>query len=83
MGRHRGTYSLDSGFAKAINDVSSESLTIRKDTNGAVWATWTQVAGTGTAATGTVYLNSLTSGAAAWGAPCSWAGWERTPPPSG
>jgi hypothetical protein len=54
-----------------------------KDTNGAVWATWTQVAGTGTAATGTVYLNSLTSGAAAWGAPCSWAGWERTPPPSG
>jgi myo-inositol-hexaphosphate 3-phosphohydrolase len=63
------TYTLDSGFPTQINDVSSESLTIDKDTRGTLWATWTQVAGAGTTATATVYLNSLASGSATWGAP--------------
>ena len=64
------TYSLDTGFPKQINDVSSESLTIDKDTTGTIWATWTQVSGNSTAGfTSEVYLNSIAAGASAWGTP--------------
>ncbi|MBN3500191.1 hypothetical protein JYA52_22165, partial [Arthrobacter pascens] len=41
-----GAYSLDAGFPQVISNNSSETLTIDKDSTGALWATWTQVAGT-------------------------------------
>ncbi|MDQ3867511.1 MAG: hypothetical protein M3304_11930 [Actinomycetota bacterium] len=36
------TYSLDAGFPVAINDTSTETLVIDKDSTGTVWATWAQ-----------------------------------------
>ena len=36
------TYSLDTGFPTNINDTSSETLTLDRDSSGGVWATWTQ-----------------------------------------
>jgi PKD repeat protein len=63
------TFTLDAGFPTVINDVSSESLTIDKDSTGTVWATWTQVTGTGAAATAEVYVNSTTGTAGAWSTP--------------
>ncbi|HEY9355390.1 MAG TPA: hypothetical protein VIQ52_03690, partial [Arthrobacter sp.] len=44
-----GKYTLDTGFPNIITNNSSESMTIDADTTGAVWATWTQVAGNPTA----------------------------------
>lgn len=35
-------YSLDPGFPTAINNVSSETLTLDRDATGRLWATWTQ-----------------------------------------
>ncbi|WP_448641282.1 hypothetical protein [Geodermatophilus sp. URMC 63] len=64
------TYTLDAGFPTAINDNSSESLTIAEDTTGTLWATWTQVRGS--SATGwssSVYVNSAADGGATWGTP--------------
>ena len=69
-----GTYTLDSGFPTAINDNSSESLTIDEDTTGRVWATWTQVTATTdqkkhtTKYSAKVYVNSAVGGAS-WGKP--------------
>ncbi|GAA1264483.1 hypothetical protein GCM10009589_16480 [Arthrobacter pascens] len=60
-----GTYTLDSGFPETISNNSSESLTIAQDSTGALWATWTQVAG----ATSTVFVNSSVPGGSDWGAP--------------
>jgi hypothetical protein len=55
------TWKLDKGFPTSINDVSSESLTIDKDSTGTVWATWTQK--------GSVYVNSTAKGDSNWGKP--------------
>ena len=65
------TFTLDAGFPSLINDFSSESLTIDKDSTGTIWATWTQVTGTGAAATATVYVNSTTGTSGAWSTPSS------------
>ena len=35
-------YLLDAGFPVAINDTSSETLAIDKDSTGTIWATWAQ-----------------------------------------
>ena len=48
-----GSFTLDSGFPTTIMNNSSESMTIDQDSTGAIWATWTQVAGNSTAATPT------------------------------
>ena len=63
------TYSLDTGFPKSINNNSSESLTIDKDTTGRIWATWTQVSGSNqNGFTNAVYVNSSATGEV-WGTP--------------
>lgn len=65
----RKTYALDTGFPTLINNSSSESLTIDKDSNGRIWATWTQVTGsTTTGFTSSVYVNSSATGVL-WGVP--------------
>jgi PKD repeat protein len=55
------SYSLDAGFPVPINDFSTETLTIDKDSTGVLWTTWAQGS--------KVYVNSTTSGDAAWGTP--------------
>ena len=56
-----GTYTPDTGFPVAINNYSSETLTLDKDSTGVLWATWTQGA--------KVYVNTTTTSDAAWGTP--------------
>ncbi|XTR52132.1 PKD domain-containing protein [Pseudarthrobacter sp. So.54] len=49
---------------------SSESMTIDKDSTGAIWATWTQVAGNSTSGfTNTVYVNRSAVGGTSWSSP--------------
>jgi PKD repeat protein len=55
------SYSLDAGFPVAINNVSSESITLDRDSRGILWATWTQGQ--------KVYVNSTFGDDASWGAP--------------
>jgi PKD repeat protein len=59
------TFVLDPGFPTQINNNSSESLVIDKDSTGTLWATWTQVSGN----TNTVYVNSTTGPDGTWGTP--------------
>ena len=54
-------YTLDSGFPVSINNYSSESLTLDKDSKGVLWATWTQGQ--------SVYANSTSGSDASWGTP--------------
>src|SRR5206468_3074677 len=54
-------YSLDSGFPVSINNTSSETLVIDKDSTGKLWATWVQ--------SNKVYVNRTTGGDQTWGAP--------------
>jgi PKD repeat protein len=54
-------YSLDAGFPVQINDFSTETLTIDKDSTGMLWATWAQGS--------KIYVNSTTGGDAVWGTP--------------
>jgi PKD repeat protein len=54
-------YSLDAGFPVQINNYSTETLTIDKDSAGVLWATWTQGS--------KVYVNNATGGGAVWGTP--------------
>jgi PKD repeat protein len=64
------SYTLDTGFPAQINNNSSESLTIDKDSRGVLWATWTQVSGSSTTGfTSAVYVNSTTGGDSSWGTP--------------
>jgi PKD repeat protein len=56
-----GTYTLDQGFPVNINNTSSESLTLDKDSRGVLWATWTQQQ--------SVYVNSTNGTDSSWGAP--------------
>ena len=53
------TYALDGGFPQTINDWSSETLVIDKDSTGQLWATWTRG--------GSVRVNRTTSGDQTWG----------------
>ncbi|GAA4286201.1 PKD domain-containing protein [Georgenia daeguensis] len=55
------TYTLDPGFPVPINNVSSESLTLDRDSQGTLWATWTQAQ--------KVYVNSTTTSDSVWGTP--------------
>jgi hypothetical protein len=65
-----GKYTLDSGFPTVITKNSSESMTIAKDSTGAIWATWTQVSGSSTSGfTNTVYANNSASGGTSWATP--------------
>ncbi|HET7138764.1 MAG TPA: PKD domain-containing protein [Arthrobacter sp.] len=65
-----GKYTLDSGFPTTITNNSSESMTIDRDSTGAIWATWTQVAGSSSAGfTNTVYVNVSAPGGTSWPAP--------------
>jgi hypothetical protein len=54
-------YALDAGFPASINNVSSESLTLDKDSKGTLWATWTQAQ--------KVYVNSTSGTDTSWGTP--------------
>ncbi|WP_326960606.1 MULTISPECIES: PKD domain-containing protein [unclassified Arthrobacter] len=65
-----GKFTLDSGFPTTIMNNSSESMTIDKDSTGAIWATWTQVAGNSTSGfTNTVYVNRSAVGGTSWSSP--------------
>ena len=54
-----GTYTPDAGFPVQINNYSSETLTLDKDSTGVLWATWTMFS--------RVYVNRTTAGDAVWG----------------
>ena len=54
------TYTLDGGFPVPINNTSSETLTLDRDSAGRLWATWTQQR--------KVYVNATTTGDQ-WGTP--------------
>ncbi|RAX17083.1 PKD domain-containing protein, partial [Pseudarthrobacter sp. AG30] len=65
-----GKYTLDAGFPTVITNNTSESMTIDEDSTGAIWATWTQVAGNSTAGyTNTVYVNDSAPGGTSWASP--------------
>ncbi len=65
-----GKYTLDAGFPTNINNNSSESMTIDKDTTGAIWATWTQVSGSSSSGySSKVYVNATTPDGTSWGTP--------------
>jgi PKD repeat protein len=55
------TYGHDAGFPVQINNYSTETLAIDRDSTGMLWATWAQ----GSA----IYVNSTTAGDAVWGTP--------------
>jgi PKD repeat protein len=55
------TYSRDAGFPVQIDNYSTETLTIDKDSTGALWATWAQGS--------KIYVNSTSGGDAVWGTP--------------
>src|SRR3954452_12005966 len=64
------TYVLDTGFPATINNNSSETLNIDKDSTGRLWATWTQVSGSSTTGfTSAVYVNSTVGSDNVWGTP--------------
>jgi PKD repeat protein len=54
-------YALSPGFPVPINDVSSETLTVDKDSSGRLWATWTQAQA--------VYVSATTTDDRTWMAP--------------
>lgn len=60
------SFTLDAGFPTTITTNSSESLTIDQDSTGTVWATWTQVDGSGV---GAVHANNTVDAAGTWGTP--------------
>ena len=57
----KNSYKLDAGYPVDINNVSSESLSIDRDSKGVLWATWTQGQ--------KVYVNSTSGGDSQWGTP--------------
>lgn len=77
-----GRYTLDPGFPTVITNNSSESMTIDKDSTGAVWATWTQVAGSPLFGyTNTVYVNNSAPGGTSWSTPFPVPVGDPTPAP--
>lgn len=70
-----GKYTRSSGFPTTITTNSSESMTIDKDSTGAIWATWTQVSGVPTGGyTSAVMVNNSAAGGTSWGTPQSLSG---------
>jgi len=64
------TWALDAGSPSTINNNSSESMTLDKDSTGRLWVTWTQVGGSATAGyTNAVYVNATTTDDQVWGTP--------------
>jgi PKD repeat protein len=55
------SYALDAGFPVSINDYSTETLTVDKDSTGVLWASWTRGS--------QVYVNRTTGGDGVWGTP--------------
>jgi PKD repeat protein len=55
------TYALDSGFPAQINNVSTETLVIAKDSTGRLWATWQQGS--------KIYVNRTLGDDKTWGTP--------------
>jgi hypothetical protein len=55
------TYVRDTGFPVQMNNYSTETLTIDKDSTGVLWATWAQGS--------KVYVNNTTGGDTTWGTP--------------
>ena len=64
-----GSFTLDAGYPVNINNNSSESLTLDKDTTGRLWATWTQVGDEASDYTTNVYVNSTNGNDNEWGTP--------------
>jgi PKD repeat protein len=56
-----GSYRLDTGFPAVVTGYSTEALTIDRDTDGMLWATWVQ--------NSQVYVNRTTGSDLAWGTP--------------
>jgi hypothetical protein len=54
-------YTRDPGFPAAINGATSETLTLDRDSTGALWATWVQ--------SNVVYVNRTHGSDTAWGTP--------------
>lgn len=77
-----GKYTPSSGFPTEITRNSSESMTIDKDSTGAIWATWTQVSGVTTGGyTSKVMVNNSAAGGTSWGTPQSLTGADATVAP--
>lgn len=77
-----GKYTRSSGFPTTITTNSSESMTIDKDSTGAIWATWTQVSGVPTGGyTSKVMVNNSASGGTSWGTPQTLTGENATVAP--
>jgi PKD repeat protein len=55
------SYSRDAGFPVQIENYSTETLTIDKDSTGTLWASWAQGS--------KIYVNATTAGDAVWGTP--------------
>jgi hypothetical protein len=65
-----GNWTIDAGFPADINNNSSESLTMDRDSTGTLWATWTQVSGDATTGyKNTLYVNNTTGSDSSWGTP--------------
>jgi hypothetical protein len=58
-----GTYSPDPGFPVRVNDTTSETLTIDKDSTGTLWATWMQ--------DDRIYVNHTVGADTSWATPAS------------
>jgi PKD repeat protein len=66
----RKTFTLDAGFPSNINNNSSESLTVDRDSTGRMWASWTQVSRSSSGAySSAVYVNSTNGTDNQWGTP--------------
>ncbi len=77
-----GKYTRSSGFPTTITTNSSESMTIDKDSTGAIWATWTQVSGVTTGGyTSKVMVNNSAAGGTSWGTPQTLSGENATVAP--
>ena len=77
-----GKYTRSSGFPTEITRNSSESMTIDKDSTGAIWATWTQVSGVTTGGyTSKVMVNNSAAGGTSWGTPQALTGENATVAP--
>ena len=59
--RSTNRYTLDSGFPATINDYSSETLTIDKDSSGRLWATWSRGQ--------SVYISATGNSDSSWSTP--------------
>lgn len=69
------TYTLNTGFPVAINNYSSEALTIDKDSTGRLWASWTQVSGSKAAGyTAKVYVSHTEGSDSTWASPTTFPG---------